>query len=39
MVALIRMGLVNWTVVARIGASHSALLSGKDAGCRGQISL
>jgi len=31
--------VVHWTLFARIGASYSAPLCGKDAGCCGQMSL
>jgi len=39
MVALMRAGVVHWTLVARIGVSYSAALCGKEAGCCGQMSL
>jgi len=39
MVALLRAGVVHWTLVARIGASYRAPLCDKEAGCCDQMSL
>jgi len=37
MVALMKVGIVHWTLVARIGDSYSASLGCKEAGCCGQM--